>query len=102
MATTSIDLQAVSAGVTDDLLIVDDKLSLTETADISSSNIVLSLNLDNQLNAIDGSFYIWATYPVYNWCCSIEETTKKKPIYQTDALFNKSWSILSTGYTLTY
>ena len=98
-AEASIDLLVASGGVGASLLIIEDNFELVTELDlteiISDSTLTFTMNLENQLRAIEGRFFLFVEYPGYKFCCKFPKKRTEKTIYNTGALFDKTWTLLS-------
>ncbi|MDK1312398.1 hypothetical protein [Pseudoalteromonas ardens] len=97
-ATAGIDLLVASGGIGVDFLIISDTLSAEAYVDISKaisdSEIGYGIDVSNHMKAIEGEFYLWVKYPGYEFCCSFPTKTATKTLYDTGALYNKTWQML--------
>ena len=105
-AEASIDLLVASGGVGGSFLIVAENFSITGTADLTEaftdSRITLGLDVQNQLQAIEGEIYLFVRYPVYKFCCKVEQKEGRKTIYNTGSLFDRTWTLFSSTQTLNF
>ena len=46
------------------------------------------------MKAIEGEFYLWVKYPGYKFCCSFPTKTATKTLYNTGALYDKTWQMI--------
>ncbi|KZN46565.1 hypothetical protein L1077_21120 [Pseudoalteromonas luteoviolacea] len=97
-ATAGIDLLIASGGIGIDFLIISETLSATAYTDISKaisdSEITYGIDVSNHMKAIEGELYLWVKYPGYEFCCSFPTKTATKTLYDTGALYNKTWQML--------
>ncbi|WP_155730529.1 hypothetical protein [Pseudoalteromonas luteoviolacea] len=97
-ATAGIDLLIASGGIGIDFLIISETLSATAYTDISKaitdSEISYGIDISNHMKAIEGELYLWVKYPGYEFCCSFPTKTATKTLYDTGALYNKTWQML--------
>ena len=97
-ATAGIDLLVASGGIGVDFLIISDTLSATAYVDISKalsdSEIGYGIDVSNHMKAIEGEFYLWVKYPGYKFCCSFPTKTATKTLYNTGALYDKTWQMI--------
>lgn len=105
-ANAEINLGVASGGVGIDFLIIADTFNATVYADLSQafnkSQITFGLEMNNDIEAISGDFYIYVKYPKYKWCCKIKTKTKTQTLYKTGSLYDKSWSILDVSSVFSY
>ncbi|TLX45335.1 hypothetical protein C1E24_19455 [Pseudoalteromonas phenolica] len=98
-ATAGIDLLVASGGIGVDFLIISDTLSATAYVDISKalsdSEIGYGIDVSNHMKAIEGEFYLWVKYPGYKFCCSFPTKTATKTLYNTGALYDKTWQMIN-------
>ncbi|WP_404395755.1 hypothetical protein [Pseudoalteromonas phenolica] len=98
-ATAGIDLWIASGGIGVDFLIISDTLSATAYVDISKalsdSEIGYGIDVSNHMKAIEGEFYLWVKYPGYKFCCSFPTKTATKTLYNTGALYDKTWQMIN-------
>ncbi len=97
-ATAGIDLLIASGGIGVDFLIISDTLSATAYVDVSKalsdSEITYGIDVSNNMKAIEGEFYLWVKYPGYKFCCSFPTKTATKTLYNTGALYDKTWQMI--------
>lgn len=105
-ATASIDLAVASGGVGVDFLIIADTFNVTAYADfsdaITDNEITFGLEAGNDIEAISGEFYLWVKYPYYKWCCTVKTKKKTYTLYETDSLYDKTWTILDESATFSF
>lgn len=105
-ATAEINLLIASGGVGGEFTIIAEDFSITGSADLSealsSSRITLSVDIENELRAIQGDIYLFVKYPKYKFCCSVKQTEGRKTIYSTGALYDKTWTLFSDSKTLNF
>lgn len=98
-AEASINLLVASGGVRADFLILSEELTAEAYADMSgflfSGAIDLGLDITNDLKAVEGNFSLFVRYPGYKFCCKFFTKEASKTIYNTGALYDKSWTLLS-------
>ena len=98
-AEASINLLVASGGVGASLIIVEDEFALVTQMDltelISDSTITFTMDLENSLKAIEGRFFLFVEYPGYKFCCKFPRKRAEKTIYNTGALYDKTWTLLS-------
>ncbi len=105
-AEAEINLGVASGGVGGEFVLISEGLSVTGTADLSRAatnrRITLEVDVDNELQAIEGDLFLFVRYPTYKWCCSFPKKEARKTIYDTGALYDKTWSLLSRSSTLSF
>ncbi len=104
-ATAAIDLGVASGGIGVDFKIVENTFSANAYADltnvISDSEFTYGLEVTNELKAIEGEFYLFVNYTGYKFCCSFPEKSATYTIYDTGALYDKTWTLLDESETIT-
>ena len=63
---------------------------------------VLSVDAQNQIRAVEGRFYLYGFYRYFKWCCKFPKREARVTLYETGALFNKNWTLLSASQTVTF
>lgn len=105
-ASASIDVVLYEVGVEADFVIISDIFAIAAQADLSDaiadSEMTLSLTVTNDLEAISGDFYAFLKYTEFKWCCSFKTEEDKYTIYDTDALYDKEWTMLDVSKTLEF
>ncbi|WP_105167800.1 hypothetical protein [Pseudoalteromonas sp. T1lg23B] len=105
-ATAGIDLLIASGGIGVDFLIIGDTLTAEAYIDISKvlsdSELVYGLDISNNMKAIEGEFYLWVKYPGYEFCCSFPTREATKTLYNTGALYDKTWELVSVQDSLNF
>ncbi len=102
-ATAGVDLLIASGGIGVDFLIIGDTLNATAYTGFANfldrGEIDWGIDVSNHMKAIEGEFYLWVKYPSYKFCCSFPTKTATKTIYNTGALYDKTWSLLNYNGT---
>ncbi|OHU86695.1 MULTISPECIES: hypothetical protein [Pseudoalteromonas] len=105
-ATAGIDLLIASGGIGVDFLIISDTLSAEAYVDISNvisnSEFIYGIDVSNNMKAIEGEFYLWVKYPGYEFCCSFPTREATKTLYNTGALYDKTWQLVNYQDTLNF
>jgi hypothetical protein len=100
-----VDVGFASGGIGVELLVLANELSVTGTADLSNliqRQISMGIVATNTLEAIEGEFFLFANYPVYKFCCSTTTGEARKTLYDTPALYSRSWNLLNASRTKSF
>ena len=73
-----------------------------DLSDILNRHVTLNALAQNQIKAIQGRFYLFAKYPKYKFCCKVKKKTKTLTLYNTGALFDKSWDLVNESRTVSF
>ena len=88
-----------------DLLLLQHRFRVSGAADLShifNREITLSALAQNQIQAIQGKFSLFAKYKYFKFCCKKKTKTKTLTLYKTGTLFSKNWDLLSESITVTF
>lgn len=103
-AEASINLLVASGGVRADFLIFSEELTVEAYADASEfvfgGDFSVGLTIENELKAIEGNFSLFVRYPKYKFCCKVQTKEASKTIYNTGALYDKTWTLLDLERTI--
>jgi len=104
-ATGGVDIGFASGGIRADLLLLQHRFRVSGAADLSqifNREITLSALAQNQIQAIQGKFSLFAKYKYFKFCCKKRTRTKTLTLYKTGTLFSKNWDLLSESRTVTF
>ena len=104
-ATGGVDVGFASGGIGADLLLLQQTFRVSGEADLSdilNRHVTLNALAQNQIQAIQGRFYLFAKYPKYKFCCKVKKKTKTLTLYNTGALFDKSWDLVNESRTVSF
>ncbi|MDB9917912.1 hypothetical protein OAD22_09105 [Pseudomonadales bacterium] len=104
-ATGGVDVGFASGGIGADLLLLQQTFRVSGEADLSdilNRHVTLNALAQNQIKAIQGRFYLFAKYPKYKFCCKVRKKTKTLTLYNTGALFDKTWDLVSESRTVSF
>ena len=100
-----VDVGFASGGIRADLLLLSTRLRVDGAANLSNvlnRQVTLSAVAQSQLEAIRGTFYLFARYPTYRFCCSFPQKEARLTLYRTGSLFNKNWNLLNASQTVSF
>ena len=100
-----VNLGFASGGIRADLLLLSTRLRVDGAANLSNvlnRQVTLSAVAQSRLEAIRGTFYLFARYPTYRFCCSFPQKEARLTLYSTGSLFNKNWNLLNASKTVSF
>ncbi|BDX08672.1 hypothetical protein [Planctobacterium marinum] len=110
-----VDAVVASAGVTIELLIIDNLLAMESSAELglledgeANPRVDYSFELTDDIDVISGRFGLYAEVSSVKWCkkwgipypCGTKKKTYNLWFYQTPSVYNKSWTIFSREGTV--
>lgn len=110
-ASAGVGVPGFSAGVEASFVVIENTLTNTITLVlnelISDSRFSINFRMDNTLEAIRGTFDAFVEYTTIKWCWKVVPCGTKKhhdtfPIYDTGAVFDKTWNLLNVNQSINF